>query len=92
MLSGHLNVGNSHSSTMRNDFSAYSFSHYGNKNNPNNFFFIFLTVHLRIIPVGDQLDAQFLLLLTQWSRVLLDKLSSKSVKKFPAFMEPETPS
>ena len=31
-------------------------------------------------------------LLTPWSRVLLEKLISKLVKKFPAFMEPESPS
>ena len=31
-------------------------------------------------------------LLTQWSRVLLEKLTSKLAKKFPAFMEPESPS
>ena len=31
-------------------------------------------------------------LLTPWSRVLLEKLTSKLVKKFPAFMEPESPS
>jgi len=33
-----------------------------------------------------------LTLLTPWSRVLLEKLTSKLFKKFPAFMEPESPS
>ena len=31
-------------------------------------------------------------LLTPWSRVLLEKLTSKLAKKFPAFVEPESPS
>ena len=34
----------------------------------------------------------YIYLLTPWSRVLLEKLTSKLVKKFPAFMEPESPS
>jgi hypothetical protein len=38
------------------------------------------------------IDAVMDYLLTPWSRVLLEKLTSKLVKKFPAFMEPKSPS
>jgi hypothetical protein len=35
--------------------------HFGSKERLDDFFIFFLTVHLRIILVGDQLDAQFFL-------------------------------
>ena len=42
--------------------------------------------------LNDPWNVKYNYLLTPWSRVLLEKLTSKLVKKFPTFMEPESPS